>query len=826
MSPALIRIRNTILHILILLILLVVSILFFEQQINKTTPDVASAMEESSFPLVYMERRGVAFNCLSGYVQEMNVTRMRECITPLTPERQIGIEIQTFRSAVDSVSYEVISKDGRETLENTQVIKLTQDDDRIRATLTLQNKMLMNVPYVLKIRLSCGGRYLYYYTDVLLSDGLHTDEYLSYVLGFYDKTVNRTDLDAVGAAVEPDDTTDEDATLAAMDIHDSVDQLTWKALQPQIFYKPTPRIKEINTKTASLVMEYRIAASSDSGVTEIYNVDEFYRVRFTDSRVFLLNFERTTDEVFNPENNVLSSKGIRLGITGKDVQFKTDEKNRVIAFVQENELWTYQRADAKLTSVFGFPQKENMDYRDFRDTTRIRILRVTSDGDVWFVVAGYMNRGTHEGENGILLGFYDTTTAMVDEMVFLSSTDDRENLWRDIDTLAYVTDDASLFYVYLEEQLWKIRLTDRTFETAAENVRELCCAGSASGRYFSWLEEGEAYNSATLCYTDLENGLIERTEAAEGERLRPICYMDEDLVYGVARETDLARSGPDTEYFPMYRLVIMDGEGNTVKEYEPSPALVTKVTVSDHMLSLTRVTWSETGQEFTEALPDEIVSTDTSSSVAVGIATDYSAKKQTQIYLRVGGEITTTTPNIVQSKIIRYAAPRQITIPEKTAYEGLYFVYAFGGLQRICAREAQAVRLADEMVGVVTNDLKYCIWARGDRETTADMDPAKIPDAVKAGVTDPAALAEETSKTVLDLTGCTLDQILFYVSHGCPTAAMTDQGPVTIVGYDEFNTHLLDPGANEWRYYGINDSAELFENSGNVFYVYMEDSHL
>ena len=826
MSPALIRIRNTILHILILLIVFVGSVLFFEHQINQTTPDVAGSMEEASFPLIYMERKGVAFNCLSGYAQEMNVTRMRECITPLTPERQIGIQIQTFQTAVDGISYEVISKDGKETLENTQVIKQEQDDDMIRATLTLQNKMLMNVPYVLKIRLNWGGRYLYYYTDILLADGLHTDDYLSYVLGFYDKTVNRTDLDAVGAAVEPDETTDEEATLAVMDIHDSVDQLTWKALQPQIFYKPTPRIKEITTKTASLVMEYRIAASGENGVTEIYNVDEFYRVRFTDSRVFLLNFERTTDEVFNPENNVLTGKGIRLGITGKDVQFKTDERNRVIAFVQENELWTYQRSEEKLTGIFGFPQKENMDYRDFRDTSRIRILRVSPDGDVWFVVAGYMNRGTHEGENGVMLCYYDATTAMVDEKVFLSSMEDREMLWRCIDTLAYVTDDASLFYVYLEEQLWKVRLADRTFETAAENVKELCCAGSASGRYFSWLEEGEAYHSSTLCYTDLETGLIERTQAGEGECIRPVCYMDEDLVYGAARETDLERSGLDTEYFPMYRLVIMDGDGNTIKTYEPSPALVTKVTISDHMLSLTRVTWSEERKAYVEALPDEIVSTDTSSSVAVGIATEASAKKQTQVYLRVGAEITSTAPNIVQSKIIRYAVPRLVTIPEKTDYDGLYFVYAFGGLDQVCAKEAQAVARADEKVGCVTNAQKYCIWMRGDRETTADIDLEKIPDEIKAGVTDPAAAAEQTGGTVLDMTGCSLDQMMYYISHGCPVTAMTPDGPVTIVGYDEFNTHLLDPGKYEWRYFGLNDSAELFENNGKVFYVYMEGSHL
>ena len=71
----------------------------------------------------------------------------------------------------------------------------------------------------------------------------------------------------------------------------------------------------------------------------------------------------------------------------------------------------------------------------------------------------------------------------------------------------------------------------------------------------------------------------------------------------------------------------------------------------------------------------------------------------------------------------------------------------------------------------------------------------------------------------LDLTGCSLEQILNFVGNGRPVAAVTADGPVTIVGYDEFNTHLLAPGGTEWYYYGINDSTEMFAKEGNQFFA-------
>lgn len=820
MKDTLRTVRNVFLRIILLLLIFVGSVVVFSRMVNQVMPDVAETMSSSTFPLVYMQKDGTNFNCLHGYAREMDVSYIRDSITPLESNRELTIQIQAFSTSIDGVSYEVLTLDGTESLENTKVVKLQNDGDYLTATLTLQNKMLMNQEYVLKLQVTFGGRSIYYYTHVLLADGLHTGDYLNYVSGFYDKCVNRTDEASIGTAVEPDETTDEEATLAFMDIHDSVNQLMWSGLNPQIYYKPTPRLTEINKNTATLTLDYRIASVNSSGITEVFNVHEYYRVRYTDSRVYLLNFERTTDEIFNPDNNVIESKGINLGIRDKDVEYATDEKNRVIAFVQEEELWTYEVSEDKLVQVFGFPQKENMDYRDFYDKNAIKILRVSPEGDVWFAVAGYMNRGSHEGENGVAVYYYESATAMVDEKIFLSSMESPELLRRDVNTLACISEDGSSFCIYLEGVVYKVDLNGRTYEVLAAGVKENCYAGSGFGRYFAWLKEGKELDSATLCVLNAETGTIREIACGSDERIRPVAFINEDLVYGVAYSADISAAHGGNGSFPMYKLIIEDGEGNEIKHYEPAGYYVTDTVLTDNMLSMTRVAKGNGG--FVEAAEDHIVNTDTQDSVATGISTKTSARKQTEVVLRTGSALSNKNPQIVRSKIITYDTARTLDIPANHEKQELYYVYAGGTLEGIYTYPNEAIVRADELVGVVVDSSQNYVWVRGDKATSVELDLTKLPAAFFTGTMDPEALSQSTGKTVVDLYGCTLDQVLYFVSHGKSVIAQTETGPVTIVGYDEYNVYLVKPGDTEWYYSGMNDSTEMFEKAGNVFVSYLE----
>ncbi len=810
--------RNIIFRVVVFIAVYVITVLAASRYINRTTPDTAGAMSDSTFPLVYMQQSGINFNCLHGYCREMDVSEMRYSITPLTEQREVTICIQTFGAAIDSVSYEVVSIDGTQSLENTKVVRLEKDGDYVTSVLTLGNRMLMNQEYVLKILVTTGGRNIYYYTHALLADGLHTSDYLNFAAGFWDKCINKTDLDSVGAAVEPDETTDIEGTLSHMDIHDSVKQLTWGDLNPQIFYKPTPRLTEINENTATMALDYRISATADNGSTEIYNVHEYYRLRFTDSRVFLLNFDRTTDQVFNPESNeVIDSSGIILGITQKDVEYMADPKTRTIAFVQENVLWTYKRDTNVFTRVFGFPQQENMDERDFYKENTIRILDVSTEGDVVFAVGGYMNRGAHEGDSGISVYNFDAGSSLVKELCMLESDDNIERIQRDMLDCLYLSENKNIVWTMLNGVLYKITLDTETVESYADGIHNCCYAGSKSGRYFAWLKEGLINASSTIEEIDFETGQIHEITAGENEYLRPLTFMKEDLVYGSAKAQDISVPHGGNGLFPMYKLTFVDGNGSEVKVYEQNGFYVTSVEQSDNLLNLHRVFWN--GALFAEATEDQIVSADTTMDVNLGIATKDTSRRQTIVLLRVGTVLEEGEPAIGSSKTISDNR-NTLTIPRNPEPEQLFSIYAAGGLDALCTYPNEAIVKADELFGVVVDYRQNYVWVRGDKETSHEIEADRIPAVMLTGTLDKEELEAGLGKQVVDLTGCTLEEVLYFVSHDRPVLANTADGVKCIVGYDEYNTYLMNPGEEEWYYYGIQDSTSMFLAAGNEFYSY------
>ena len=78
---------------------------------------------------------------------------------------------------------------------------------------------------------------------------------------------------------------------------------------------------------------------------DTYNVKEFFRVRYdkTARRVYLLDYDRTAEQVFDPSSKVLSAKGILLGITDADVPYLINKKGTIVSFVQADELWNYNK---------------------------------------------------------------------------------------------------------------------------------------------------------------------------------------------------------------------------------------------------------------------------------------------------------------------------------------------------------------------------------------------------------------------------------------------------------------------------------------------------
>ena len=76
---------------------------------------------------------------------------------------------------------------------------------------------------------------------------------------------------------------------------------------------------------------------------------------------------------------------------------------------------------------------------------------------------------------------------------------------------------------------------------------------------------------------------------------------------------------------------------------------------------------------------------------------------------------------------------------------------------------------------------------------------------------------------ILDLTGCSLDAVLYYVDQDIPVLVMLEDGSaVLLVGFNEKNTVVMNPETGVVGKVGMNDSAQWFEENGNRFLTYVK----
>ena len=181
----------------------------------------------------------------------------------------------------------------------------------------------------------------------------------------------------------------------------------------------------------------------------------------------LLDFKRSATKVFDPSQKVVSDAGLLLGVRDKNVTYASDSSGKIVAFEQDGDLWSYAPSSGKITRVFSFRKEEDNDSRYVRNEHDIKIIRVADNGDVDFVLYGYMNRGVHEGYSGVCVYHYNSDRNVVEEKVFIPSTESYEFLKEDLGTLTYVNKNNQLFLLFAQK-LYQVDI-----ETGTSQVLEL-----------------------------------------------------------------------------------------------------------------------------------------------------------------------------------------------------------------------------------------------------------------------------------------------------------------------------------------------------------------
>ncbi|MDO4276802.1 MAG: hypothetical protein Q4D16_24330 [Eubacteriales bacterium] len=811
--------KKVALRIAVFLIVFIIGVTGTALLLNSETTDDRSDMNNPTLPEVMVDVGGIMANRMYGYVQPMQADFTRDSITPLDTTKKLTFVINPYDTKVSSLSYEIRTSDGSKVIENKKVKNLENSDNYLRTTVEIGSDLRMNQEYSMQITLETNKDTAYYYTRVISRAQLNTEHYVQFVKSFYEKCMDKTTADDLSSYLEP---SDEGAAtnFANINIHSSLQEISWGSLAPQIYKRGIPVIKDINETTASISLEYQISARDENGTTEIYDVTEFYRMRYVEARIRLLDFERSARQVFNPKLPVVTDEGLLLGVRNKNVAYMTNDEATVAAFVQQGDLWSYSPENGKIIRIFSFRKDDNGDFRDSRLQHNIKIIRVGDNGDVDFVLYGYMNRGLREGYSGICVYHYSNDQNVVEEKVFIPSTESYEFLDEDLGTLSYVNQNNQLFLLFAQK-LYLVNIDESSFQVLEEGIRSEDFVVSDTNAHAAWMVR-EGNDAGKIKEIDFDDQSTRLLQPAEGQQIRTLGFLNEDLIYGLIMDGDIItdENGHVTEGIHTVR--IEDFAGQVKKEYHQEGLYITDVTVGSTMMEFKLS--AKSGNSYVPQKKDNIMNNKKAAANTVAVQLVSGSRTGVRIRLAFNEKPETEEPLVIYAKM-RSMEERQIALDMQVPQEEIYYVYARGGLDSTYLDPAAAIQRADARTGVVLNRAQQYVWERGNKKTKLQLNIEDVPEAMRTGSWDKQALQEALGEkgTIIDLSGCTLDSVLYEISAQRPVIAKTgNDTSVVIVGYDEYNTYLYDPGTGETKPYGMNDSTELFEKAGNIFISYIE----
>lgn len=844
--------RKTIIKCCYLLTVFIVALFVVSTVVNQGNTDMTMEMGPATFPVVHMYVGGMEVNSLYGYKNTMECCYQRESITPLGEGRKVSIQVEKYGQTIENMAFEVRSIDGERLVENTEITVYEETDDTISAQFNVKDLIDADTEYMLVLLLENEwGQTIRYYTRIIQTEDYFVEEKLDYVMDFHRRTFDKEAAKELTKYLESNAEGDN-TTFSKVTIHSSFHQVTWGDLKVDRLTEPAVTIKEIASQTGSIELEY-IVSLRDGGEDDLYNVKEFYRIRYTPDRIYLLDFERVMRHIFNEEGEVFANNKIELGIIGQDdIQMEESDGGNVLAFTDGKRVFSYNVADNKLSTLFSFYEGDYRDERACRQKHGVKILNVDEAGNVQFIVYGYMNRGRHEGETGILVYYFNGLLNTVEELLYVPNNSSYEVLHAELEELAYISKSEIFFFMH-DGAIYAADLTDRTCEVMVSGLREESYKVSDSNRMIVWQTGEELYSCKSLVLMNLNTKEKKEIEAGNGEYIAPLGFMGEDLIYGVARTRDMVRDNTGNIIFPMYRVRIQNENGEVLKNYEEPGIYVTGSIIQDNQINLTRLRKEEESGNYTEIEDDQIVNTKIvpeGSNTIETVAIDVYEKV---VQIAVKSTIDGKTVKRLTPKEVLFEGGREITLQKKDIESAKYYVYGKNGVEGIFSDEGNAINMAYDLSGTVVNEKGAYVWNRGNRSLKnqimaikgASITEEKNSLAIcldtmlqyegimrnteymlNRGETIVDILDENLEGArVLDLTGCSLDAILYYINKDIPVlASLNDGNAVLVIGFNELNIVLMDPltGGTPYKK-GMNDSIQMFAENGNRFITYMKD---
>ncbi|MBE5943975.1 MAG: hypothetical protein E7258_03545 [Lachnospiraceae bacterium] len=845
-------IRKIILKVIVFVLVMTGTAFVVNKLSNSNSDSISWEMDEPTLPLVYCHFEGEQINMMQGYTQIMSTGLMRDGIVPINEEYGVDLLVEDTGDYGVSYSYQLRSIAGDSLVEEGDIVEWNNNQGYKEFKVRFRMDMSQNQEYVLVfIITNAEGESARYYTRVVNIEEQYGVDILKYVMEFHDTTfIKDVDeeignmvynaLDVKAASVDDD--------IYHVNLNSSYDMVTWGGIKPAVMTGIVPTITEIDNEYAVIKLSYVVEGTS-AEVNHLYNVEEYYSARYDrmKGQVEILAFDRYIESYFDENYISKARNSICVGIANpQELEYVSTEDNRKLAFVKEGELWYYDYDTSVLTSVFSLPQSNYSDIRLLNTDIDVNIVDMDEDGNIYFVVYGYMSRGAHEGRNGLIMYKFTSVDMKLEELFFVESDEPYDVMRQEIGRLTYY-DPNGYFYYLLNGAIYKVDMTDGTQDTVVYGIPSDKYLISDNRKVVAYPNTAKDEDVTSISIYNFETGQMYVQSGTATDRFLGLGFVGNDLIYGVAHRGDITVTSDGEATLPLYKIYIIQPDGNVIKEYSQSGVYIMNAQVQGEKIYLTRA--NKMNNFYQECEPDYISYKKDEVSAQISTSYNYSSVEMNQVDI-------VFPSNIYLSESVEHTITKnkkndeywELKVKTETSVDSFFVFNNSGYVGEYNSAGRAILAVDDEDSGLVVDSDGNTIYrsiAAVSYNTVADfideMPCKNLKDTlmtcaymcveyvdnrveyedIMACESWESAFAEYTNGVGINISGISLDIALYFLDRDVPFAACIDDGRyVLVISYNSTHIRYYDPLLGEEVKVTREEFEEALSVQGNTMYTY------
>jgi len=836
-------------QILYLLVIFCGAVFFFGSRVGETQFEGKAETVEvgvAAFPTVSILTCGEEINCLSGYSSNMSTILNREDMIPVDADGIFELKINEYEMDIRRLKYEVLDVSSEAEVDSGTINAFEKRDGYKLVRIKLKADLKEGTEYAVKVTLIGNtGKRMYYYFRIKQYRTPKLSEKLAFIRMFGESTRSRENED--NEAIIPYLETKPGATADSfhyVDIHDSYKTVSWGDLTPQLVTQPIISVTEFYEDIMTAVVRYCVSIDAGYG-PEHYYVEEYFRIRYLGNVVHLLNYERHTESVFDVTKASLSQSDLKIGVTAaEEMELYPNTDYSMVAFARNGSLYSYSLAENTIATVFpaAYGSLERMCGQ--KEAYDIRVLKMEENGNIIFMVSGYMNRGVYEGRVGLFVYRYFKDEQRLEELIYIPVNTTYQILKEELGDFAYFNE-YDVFYFMVNRGVYSYNLITEELNKLAGDVREGDYVYSVSERFMAYQEYGQT-DSVNLLYP--ETGKVVAVKPQEGDYIRLLGRSEENLIYGYGRPEDLRVNEDGRMIYAMHQVQIKNAIGQTKKVYEKEGYFVSGAKSTGNVIQLERLTRNSDGS-YEEAKSDYILNQDRTENGKITLTERVTERMLTEYYISFPYDFV--MEELPKETNVLYTITEEDTtlrVNEMESEEEAYYTYYYGMINGIYENAGEAILAADARVGTVINKKGKIVWERGTKPNAASVPQitgVRTGDGVgtvqaalqmmlsskgiKVSISEEEVgrplqqvMKQYTNADVAILTGATLDEVLYFVWKGQPVLALKETGEaVVITGYGLDDITYYDPSRGRNVTAAKEQAEVMFENGGSIYVSFL-----